>query len=540
MLARPRAAEYANLDIFTSIIDDAHTHGYHLGLSFYIDLADYSRNSGTPSSPGSPGEEAQLERNTAIFQETILPNLLRALPLTSVLNLYACVHSVPLLWEGLSCPAPILRKIDIKAGIYDNPDDPEIPPLPAHFLAGSAPRLAEVTILMVPISLSMPVLPSVSRLDVTSPIESPDLGVIFSRFPNIRDLDIRCIPAGSAVTSKECSLLDGLQSLRLGPHNVAELMRALPVSIRVPFVEYSGIPAYGALIILRVSGPLSVRIAEHLREGRDANDDDDEEPYSLSTDPKRFTQLRLEVASPTAVRCVDRDVSLRATLELLSMSGCAGNVANMTIDDRHVRPLIKACNVMPSLSRLCVVLVTWHGLARGAAPTEDEFTLYQEYHSRNDCNCLGGPFSDWLDGGPPDGCIRPGWTALETVELRAARRNSTVASDVLRGLADALTRAPERLLTLVLSNGLALAADARDPEIASRFAEIRRTDPHFYASLECVGRAAELIAAAARKKVEAWRTMSKMLRLNGPDFHREECRDAESDAASEERYHTGI
>ncbi|EJD47565.1 hypothetical protein AURDEDRAFT_163434 [Auricularia subglabra TFB-10046 SS5] len=228
-----------------------------------------------------------------------------------------------------------------------------------------------------------------------------------------------------------------------------------------------------------------------------------------------------------------------ATIELPSLSGCALTVTHVTVDDRQVHLLIEACTSMPALATLCIVLVTWHALAPDARHTEDEVTLYQPYHVRNDCQCLGGTFSDWHDGGPLDGDVRPAWPGLESVELRATRSHSTVSADVLRGLADALTPARERPLTLVLSNGLGLSDDAQRPEIASLFAAIRRPDPEFCSSLVCVGRAAELVAAAARKKVEARKMMDKMLRRNGPHFHWAECLDAESDWGVGEEFEDG-
>ncbi|EJD47571.1 hypothetical protein AURDEDRAFT_163440 [Auricularia subglabra TFB-10046 SS5] len=88
--------------------------------------------------------------------------------------------------------------------------------------------------------------------------------------------------------------------------------------------------------------------------------------------------------------------------------------------------------------------------------------------------------------------------------------------------------------TLVLSNGLALADDAHGPGIASLFSEILCPDPAFYPSLECVARAATLIAAAARKKVEARQSMDRMVRVHGPGFHWEECSEAKLETSSAE------
>ncbi|EJD47589.1 hypothetical protein AURDEDRAFT_163460 [Auricularia subglabra TFB-10046 SS5] len=197
--------------------------------------------------------------------------------------------------------------------------------------------------------------------------------------------------------------------------------------------------------------------------------------------PTRFTQLCLQVSSPGAVRRVDSDVSFCETIDLLGVPGIVEHITQLTIDDRHVRPLIQACTIMPALSDLCIVLITWHDLAR---LTDEEVALSDENLVWKGCKCLGGPFSDgYHEGGPPDADCPAAWPSLKTLELRATCAESTVAPRVLRGLACALIPAPDRPVALVLSNGLALSDDAQGPEIALLFSEIRRTDSEFCAAL---------------------------------------------------------
>ncbi|EJD47564.1 hypothetical protein AURDEDRAFT_163433 [Auricularia subglabra TFB-10046 SS5] len=301
MLSRPRASRYADIGNLVSIIDDSETHGYHLGLSLFIDLADFARDPDSDDSVSTSSSEQvhsssnailddlRMKHNKAVFTETVLPALLRAQPRIAVLNLYPCLHSLPLLRDCLSSPAPVLRKLEIRAGMYDSTEEPGAPPLPAHFLAGSAPRLEGVSLIMTSVSRSTPVFPSVRRLQIAYPFVSPGLDVVFSCFPNISELDIQCFPDDAVVSPADCALLEKLQILRFGPESVGELMGVLPVSTAVPVIEYRSTPVFQAVRLLSMRDPLTVRIFEHLRR---VSDDGDEEPHDAMMDEaRRFTQI---------------------------------------------------------------------------------------------------------------------------------------------------------------------------------------------------------------------------------------------------------
>ncbi|EJD47562.1 hypothetical protein AURDEDRAFT_183984 [Auricularia subglabra TFB-10046 SS5] len=504
--ARSRAPKSTDLDKLAHVIEDSEARGYPLGLRVSIDLVNHS----------SSASDEVIERNKSLFRDVLVPTLRRALARVAVLELYICAYSAMLLWDGLTVPAPLMRTLTIRVGTY-NPDEcPEAPPYPRHFLDETAPRLTDVSLSHVSLAAAPGVFPSVRRLELSYSSSVPDLRSATASYPNLLELVIKDLPrrGHAAISPNHSALPSGLRVLRLGPGPVGPLVGAWPSGVDIPFIEYNSSGLHDALRFLRFTEPVSVHIFEHLR------DDEAEE-----LDPTRSSQLCLEVASQNAVRRVDSDARLMDTIGLLGQSACTAHVTQLTIDDRHVRSLIEACDCMPALSALSIILVVWHTLASDAHRTEDEATLYSVYHVRNDCNCLGGPFSDWHDGGPPDGDCRPEWPALQSLELRATRASSTVSGDLLRGLADALTPAPNRLLALELTNGLVLADDAQGPDTAARFSEIRTG---FCASLECVERAAALLAVAAVKKVDARRTMTQMLRFEGPDFHWEECEQATS------------
>ncbi|EJD47551.1 hypothetical protein AURDEDRAFT_123457 [Auricularia subglabra TFB-10046 SS5] len=538
---RSNAPNYTDLDNLVDIIDDSEAHGYPLGLRISVDLVSrpylqYTAQSGTnssgsssdsdessSSSVSSPASDEIMEHNKSVFCVALLPTLQRAMARVAMLDLYPCVYSAPFLWDGLTAPAPLLRTLRIVMNVVGY-EPPPAPLHPAHFLSGTAPLLTDVCLSQISLSPAPGVFPSVRRLELSYLSNFPDLRDATACFPSLLDLAIKHLPWQDTVTMgpDQSTLPVGLRVLRLGPGPVAPLVRAWPSGVHIPCIEYSSFPVQNTLPFLRFAEPLSVRIFEHLR--------DELEEFDPLVDPDRFTQLCFEIASTNAFRRIDGAEPLMDTMELFGISGCAKHVTQLTIDDRHLRPLIKVCGSMPALSALSVVLVTWHRLASDARPTDDEATLYRESHVRDDCNCLGGPFSDWHDGGPPDGDCRPEWPVLQSVELRATCASSTVTASLLRCLAEALTPAPARPLALVLTNGLALADDAQGADTAARFSEIRTG---LCASLECVARAAALIAFAARKKVAARREMDKLLRVESPHFHWEVCEKANAQTISD-------
>ncbi|EJD47579.1 hypothetical protein AURDEDRAFT_163448 [Auricularia subglabra TFB-10046 SS5] len=554
-----RASEYADIYRLVSIIDDAETHQYHLGLSIHIDLShddqpgsygdsdsddlipSYFSSLDDPSADadgqmvafslmeGPNSDEARIRRNMSSFQEVVLPILLRALPRAVLFNIHACSDSLPLLWAGLASPAPALRKLEIRPVVHIDGGG-NYSPLPENFLAGSAARLTGVSLLMIPVSSSTPVFPSVRRLQVIYPYVAPDLDVLFACFPNICDLDLRCLPNGLAVGPRACTLFRRLHTLRLGWVNLDGILGSPPRRIQVPFIEYWEVTRYDASALVRPSsaGPLSVRIFEHMQ--NDYGLDDEDSFYrTRGLKPTRFTRLCLQVSSTNAVRRVDSDIPFDSTIHLLGRAGCAEQITQLSVDDRHVRSLIERCKNMPVLSVLRIDLLTWYTLSPIARLTEDEAALYDRHHVRSDCKCLGGPFADdHHDGGPPDVDCRVLWPSLQTIVLSVTRSDSTIARRVLRGLAETFTPDHGRPLTLVLSNGLELAEDAAGHGVEPAVFDIRRPDSQFCPWLESVGRAAGLIAAAARKRILAKRAMDRLLRDRGPYFHRDECRDAES------------
>ncbi|EJD47569.1 hypothetical protein AURDEDRAFT_113432 [Auricularia subglabra TFB-10046 SS5] len=481
--------ERADPQQFEHVIAESEAKGYNLTLNVFIHFNEL-----------------------ASLQETVMPVVRRALARCLVLNIHCDVYTAPLLWNGLTVPAPLLQRLTINVNNWDTVNElMDCDPLPEDFLASDAPRLTEVRLSRAPVSAYSASFPSVHSLSLMC---LPSLAGLRAAFPNTSHLTIERLPDDyESSDDDDVSILRGLRSLRLGPKNVQiiELVPALKHYARVPLIEYLGKSPEDFSDLLPESDSISVHIFERRR--------DDWDDVHLDV-PPRFGQLCLEFRSGDLTRRVDSDIAFSESFELPDLGRVISQITEFTIDDRHVRTLMHTWE-SESFSRLRILRITliiWASVAPGVALTPDEELVYAPNHVRGHCACLGGPFSDLYDGSYPNGDVYMEFPVLETLELCATRPHATVSRDLLRALARSFGTG----LHLVLSNGLTLAQDVLDADVHPLFATIS-CEPVFRATLPYVSRAQGLLAWAASERKDAIRDMDHALRTHGAEFHWAHC-----------------
>ncbi|EJD47583.1 hypothetical protein AURDEDRAFT_163453 [Auricularia subglabra TFB-10046 SS5] len=508
----PHCADVRRLE---RIIAEAEAKDYNVGLEVYIELKRLEANEG----------RVTMESGKSLLRETILPALCGAVSRCVALYLSVDYASAPILLEGLVSPAPCLRSLAVTVGIYESlVEESNCDPLPGRFLSANAPRLTDVYIFQGYISMESPCFPSVLNLRLYCPEQAPRMIEVGACFPHVKHVALERLPFNYEVLPEDYSSLQGLETLYLGSiglmddeYPLAKLVSALNATTPVPFIESHSEVIKAFVTLIPTSGALSLHLFECL-----LSDDADYNDFD------QFTRLRLEFTSGTLTRSFSADVPFSCTWTLLDLASRSVDlVTDRTIDDRHLRTFMENHECMPCLETLRITLITWTTLAPGATLTANEEVLYAVHPIRGDCSCLGGMFSDEIDERCPTGDARIEWRFLKTIELRASRRESTVSRDILRGLAQSFDRGRR----LILSNGLSLAQDARDPDVAALYSAITSPDRRFCASLDFVVRAAEVLDFAAIAKKAVWKEIDEALNTDGPDFHWDHCTEAAASAS---------
>lgn len=477
----PLHPQDADLDRFAQVVQDAEQQQYALGLSvsiradpvaFYV--AGNALTEGYTNAQELLDNAIEQEAQDRLFvAHSVIPVLRRAVPRVARLNISVDPDFADLTLSALSEKAPLLRDLTMYA-LDRASDDPGGFPLTPDLFAGSAPLLTDVKLARLGLNAPQPCFARVRSLDLDTRHIPGQLAVLRSVFPRIRHLRVQGLPIDDPLDAGEEASFQRLHTLQIGPFMdclvLAPFASAITHIPDVSVVSSQGIEALAPIFGAPV--PNEMILCEYVP-------DDNELRCRY-----QFSQLSLQLNSPSSVRNLDSPVSYDKVFELLHSSAAARTLTKVTIDDRLVRSLMEACPAMPLLEELCIVMIAW------ASPGPDETEDADESTER--CACRPKEFAA-VDPRPPgDSAPSVGCPRLSTLQLYAVRADTTVSEDTLAALSRAFGGAR---LELVLANGISLAEP--DSVAASAFRSIRRPTSEFYASA-CTKRAARLLREPAR------------------------------------------
>ncbi|EJD47580.1 hypothetical protein AURDEDRAFT_123474 [Auricularia subglabra TFB-10046 SS5] len=445
----PRRAHDTDIEHLRQIIGDAEEHHYRLSLTLRAKVPDSS----FPDGDWYDDLVGLLDASAAPGAD-ILPVVRRAIPLTVHLNLYAEWKLGAAFLSALTAPAPHLRSLTITIFLGKEPE------LPANLFSGTSPLLTQVTLTgTAPMRLTYRCFANVRTLALPLYHALVHVEAVVASFPAVLNLrfgsesfDFAPTPAGP-LAPDVLAKFRNLQSLEINdgiglPDIVPALLPLIP---RLPAIRFRCFADCGQLAVLLASPPpRSLEIHDYVTEER---------RFINGSRLPEWPRLRMSLATAATWRCLDVGFADEQVLRTLELSGAAATLTAISIDDRLVRDLARACPALPVLEKLDVVLTD----------RRERDTLFDQTEDVCTAQC----------------------PRLATLVLHGTHHGAMVGAEFLTALVRAL-RSPSP--KLVLKNGLALEPGA---EAAVAFSSVRRSELGFYPSVH-VERVAKLSAADTR------------------------------------------